>query len=55
MAKLFESVTIDNHQYILYCGELIYKRWISPVTKKKTEPSMIFNKHWPNEKVITTK
>lgn len=52
MASVFEKVRIGNHLYVLYKGDLIYKQWVDPQTGRKTEPSMIFNKHFPHEKII---
>ena len=55
MASVFDKVRVGNHFYVFYENNLIYKQWIDPTTGKKTESSMIFNKHFPNEKIVQKK
>lgn len=49
--KLFWSERIQNHIFLYYKGNLIYKRWVGNDPSQKTESSMIFNELWPNEKI----
>ena len=42
---------VDNHIYIFHNGEVIYKGFIGP-RGAKTQPSVLFNKHFPNEQII---
>lgn len=42
------SVREGNHLYIIHNGEVIYKRWIGN-KGKKTQPSILINKSFPNE------
>lgn len=42
------NVREKNHLYVFHNGELIYKRWIGK-DGHKTQPSLLFNKQWPNE------
>lgn len=37
--------TIDNHTYIYWNGQPIYKRW----DDQPKHPSILFNNIWPNE------
>lgn len=52
--SVFEKIRHENHLYVFYEGKLIYKQWLDE-NGKKTEPSMIFNEVFPNEKIIVKK
>ena len=52
MASLFETIRVDNHLYVFYEGNLIYKQWLDD-HGQKTEASMLFNEVFPNVKITT--
>lgn len=37
--------------YVYHNGEVIYKRWTDK-KGKKTQPSVLFNKGWPNVEIV---
>lgn len=53
--KLFWTVTVDNHLYILYRGFIIYKSYLvtpgsDDICLKIKQPSVLFNlPPWGNE------
>lgn len=49
--SVFESIRHLNHLYVFYNGDLIFKRWLRP-DGSKSEPSLIYNDVFPNEKII---
>jgi len=46
------SIREANHLYVFHNGELIYKRWLKKDGVTKTQPSVLFNKYWPNEQIV---
>lgn len=49
----FEKIRVDNHLYVFYEGDLIYKQWLRP-DGSKSEPSGLFNQGhlWGYQKII---
>lgn len=51
MSSVFEKIRHGNHLYVFYEGDLIYKQWLDE-NNSKNEPSMIFNREFPSERII---
>ena len=52
LMNLFWTIKEQNHVYLFYKGELIYKRWVGKNGGTKTQPSIILNEVFPNEWII---
>lgn len=47
------SEIVENHLYVYWAGQLVYKRWNGP-KGGKTQNSVLFNHEatgWPNEEI----
>lgn len=46
------SKRIGHELYVFFAGKLIYKKWFKKGTNEKSQPSVLFNKQWPNEEIL---
>jgi len=47
--SVFEKIRVDNHLFVFYDGDLIYKKYYPP---GEVSPSWLFNEVWPSVQII---